>query len=365
MLVGLSLTDSLASGLACLRRFFQQVVWHCSHWLCQACVTTLAVIMNKRRWPIGCCIAVAFWHAIGIRHLQFVGGRAEASLASLPPRLWSRLRAVPKQWQASSKEITQQITGCGFASTVIEVLESEHNNPALNIICLCAAWCKLAELEVSPQVARDPFWKEFVDLTMRQLKCKLLNDPSNAGRDCSNIFGAVANLRWDQRLLRQFLDGMQEDLGEGVAMTCGFMNGQELSNSFWACGELELQDSTLQKVLNRLTHSLYDVVDKDFGPQDMCNILCAARKLGKRVPELLEVMPLLAEVMPDKVKAFGSHEVSSSLFSIAMLHTDDSPGLIGMVPLLARQAGNVLPNMTSRRIANVCWGLALCGHVAP
>ena len=63
---------------------------------------------------------------------------------------------------------------------------------------------------------------------------------------------------------------------------------------------------------------LLDVAE-ELKPQDLDNIVWAAAQLGKASPQLLQAMPLLAEVMPDQIGAFGSQDVSSILKSMSVL----------------------------------------------
>ena len=194
--------------------------------------------MTKRTWLVGCLIALASWLGSGPHHLPFVGGRAEALL---PVRLRSELRAAPKGWQTPPKEITTRISDSASASMVLEVLESEHTNPALNLISICAARVTIAKLQrtVSPEVAADPYWKDFIKITLDLLKEELLQDPSSTGRDCANIFWAAGSPR-AQRILWPYLAELTEVLTDGVAFTSYFMNAQGVANVVWACGRLEL-----------------------------------------------------------------------------------------------------------------------------
>lgn len=318
--------------------------------------------MNKRTWLAGCCIALASWLGFSPCHLSFVGGRAEGLL---PGRLSCQLRAAPKGWQTPPKEITSRISDSASASMVLEVLESEHTNPALNMISICAAWVTIAKLQrtVSPEVAADPYWKDFIKITLDLLKEKLLQDPSNTGRDCANIFWAAGSLR-AQRILWPYLDELTEALTEGVAFTSYFMNAQQVANAIWACGKLALSRPTLKRTMTPLVCRLPDVVE-ECQSQQIGSILWAAGKLGREAPQLLEQMPLLAEVMPEKIDDFGPQEVASSLLSISLLPADVSTGLLGEVPQLAQRAGHVLHKMSGQQVANTCWGLAVIGNIDP
>lgn len=310
---------------------------------------------NKSNWLIICGIAVASWHGFDPLRLQFVGSSAKTSR---PSRLDSQLG-----WTQMPQEITIKLSGSESASEVLETLKAEQGNPALNLICVNAAWVAIANLQntVTPQVATDPYFKEFLDITVRLLEEALVDDASKWGRACSNMFWAVGTLK-AQRLMRPSLDAVQDALGNGVAASSYFMNAQEVTNAIWACGKLELSTSRLHQVLNALGHRLPDVAEA-LDPQQLSNIVWAAAKLGRAAPQLQEAMPLMAEVMPEKIDAFEPQHVSSSLLSISQLPRNVSIPLLDMLPKMLIRATEVLDKMNGQMVANTCWGLAVCGHL--
>lgn len=314
-------------------------------------------MMKRRTWLVTCCIALALWHDFSVRHLQFVGG---IHRVPPPPRL-GQVRATSREW-ATPQDLTARISDSPSASVVLEVLQSQHGNPDLDLICIAAAWLTIAKLQrtVTPALVADPYWQLFVESTRRLLRLTLIQDPTNSPRACSNLFWAAASLK-QNGLLWPCVSELEEDFAEGVVATAYFMNRQHVANAVWSCGRLELSSSALEKVMNPLMSRLPDVAE-ELKPQDFGNLLWAAGKLGKASPQLLEAMPLLAEVMPDQIDTFGPQDVSSILKSISMLPADASAELLGLVPRLVSQAREVLPHTTSRQMALACWGLAVCGH---
>lgn len=266
-----------------------------------------------------------------------------------------------KEWYAP-QDITARISRSPSASVVLEVLESQHGNPALNLICISAAWVKIAKLPktMSPQVAADPYWKEFIESTARILKQSLFQDVSKCAWACSNMFWASGSLKTEP-LVWPYLAEVQEDLREGIVATSYFMDSQQVSYAIWACAKLELRTSALEETLDPLIRQFPNVVEY-LDSQQASMILWAAGKLGPLAPQLLKGMTILAEVLPEKISNFKAEEVSSSLLSISLI-SEHTSSLLEQVPGLAKRAAEVLQKMNGQMLANTCWGLAVCGHV--
>eukprot|EP00438_Fugacium_kawagutii_P023401 Skav210883 [mRNA] locus=scaffold3713:76926:85377:+ [translate_table: standard] len=310
--------------------------------------------MTKRFWRAACYVAAARWLWSGLSGepgcLQFVGGTPKEPLARQPPSLKAASSLIPKEWHTAPQEITTQIFRCASASEVLGVLESEHRNPLLNLISISAAWVKIDKLQgtVSPKVAADPYWKHFVESTLRLLRRSLFEDPSIYARACSNMFKAAGNLE-SHPLLRSLVIHAQEDLGEGVAATAYFMNAEEVAWALRATPKLQLSNPTREYVLKALIQRLPDVAE-DFLPEHLNSIFWAVAEHGTAAPQLLKQVPLMAEVLHDKVDCLGAEAVAGIILSISKLPGTESASARGEIPFLAARvrAPGVLGNMTGQ-----------------
>lgn len=209
----------------------------------------------------------------------------------------------------------------------------------------------------------DPYWKHFIQSTERLLKWSLFEDPSSWSRAASNMFWALGTLK-AQPLLWPHLQDVPEILSDGVVSTAYFMNGQQLANALWATGKLELSQLTNEKVLNALVQWLPDVAE-DLKSSELESVFWAAAEHGLAAPQLLEQVPLMTDVLHDKIDILDSLEVAGIILAISKLPSSASRSALREIPSLAARAkaAKVLENMTGQQLANTCWGLAVCGHV--
>ena len=204
---------------------------------------------------------------------------------------------------------------------------------------------------------------EFVDLTLRLLKQSLFENPTPYARACANMFWASAKLG-KAGLLTQHLARVEDSLSEAVVATSRFMDQEAVAKVIWSCAELRLPEKTLKKVISSITYTLVDVADR-LQARSVSTILVAAAKLGRRSPELLDQMPLIAEVLPELILHMEAQQVCNSIWAIAKLPKTQSTCLLPVIGSLTQQATEVIQNMNAQGIANIVWATAVLKNAAP
>ena len=316
------------------------------------------------RKSVGCILCCLGFYLLQIGQL---GTHQSAFVSSaLHHRTWGcSLRVMRKEWHTAPEGLTIRIRESASASEVLERLSQERHNPLLDLINIGAAWVKLAKLKrsVVKEVENDPMMDEFIQLTQRLLKRCLFEDFQPCTRASANMFWAIATLR-REGLLRKHLTRVQQNMCEAVMATSYFMEEIEVPMVIWSCAELKLPQATLQKVMSSMTDKLADVADR-LSPEGASMVLLAAAKLGKRVPELLVEMPLMAEVLPERIRQMEVQPVSSSIWSIAKMPKEASTSLLPLIENFVEQAGHVKQNMTAQSIVNKQFGQLPCSKRLP
>jgi len=270
-----------------------------------------------------------------------------------------------KEWHTPPEVVTSQIRDSASASEILERLGQERNNPGLNLINIGTSWEGLANFghTVVREVEEDPMMDEFVDLTLRLLKQSLFENPTPYARACANMFWASAKLG-KAGLLTQHLARVEDSLSEAVVATSRFMDQEAVAKVIWSCAELRLPEKTLKKVISSITYTLVDVADR-LQARSVSTILVAAAKLGRRSPELLDQMPLIAEVLPELILHMEAQQVCNSIWAIAKLPKTQSTCLLPVIGSLTQQATEVIQNMNAQGIANIVWATAVLKNAAP
>ena len=266
---------------------------------------------------------------------------------------------MPKEWHTPPEVVTSQFRDSASASEVLERLSQERTNPRLDLIAIAAAWVRLAHLgwRSLKEVEKDPTLDELVDLTLRLLKRSLFEDLEPHARACANMYWASAKLK-GQGVLKQHLTQLQESLNEAVVATSYYMSEQDVASVIWSSEQLNHPQDTLQTVMKSVTYRLVDMADR-LRPQGASNILLAAAKLGERSPELLNQMPLMAEVLPDLIPGMDAQVVSNSVWAVAKLPREASRSLLPVIAQLSEQASKVRHGMNPQNIANLFYATAL------
>ena len=107
--------------------------------------------------------------------------------------------------------------------------------------------------------------------------------------------------------------------------------------------------------MSSITYTLVDVADR-LQARSVSTILVAAAKLGRRSRELLDQMPLIAEVLlPELILHMEAQEVCISIWAIAKLPKTQSTCLLPVLGSLTEQATEVIQDMNAQGIANIVW----------
>ncbi|CAJ1384740.1 unnamed protein product [Effrenium voratum] len=197
-----------------------------------------------RRWFLCLGLCLVTWRL----HSAFAGA-LQLGAASRGARTVRRVRErkvnrAPRQGRARSgkasgqtdpRVITKRISQLASASEVLAVVKQEQLNPKLNLICISAAWAKIAKMPRSlavglDDVRHDPFFPAFVLLTEDWAK--------KAGAEPKVYARAVASTLWAVSKLYAFvpsrLASLQKQLSIAVPKTAEYMDAQAIANIIWA-----------------------------------------------------------------------------------------------------------------------------------
>ncbi|CAJ1445956.1 unnamed protein product [Effrenium voratum] len=156
--------------------------------------------------------------------------------------------------------IIQRVTKASLASEILDVMLAERENPEMNLICIGAAWTRLAKHQRSMNSAcKSQSVQSFVTMTQSLLE----NKSSGYARQVANIFWAVAKL---QSRIPQ-LEGLQTALAGAIKSTAKAMNPQEVTNVIWAVATLSAAGANVEAWLQtECDKELLKVVAKKLSP---------------------------------------------------------------------------------------------------
>ncbi|CAK9031249.1 unnamed protein product [Durusdinium trenchii] len=114
-----------------------------------------------------------------------------------------------------------------------------------------------------------------------------------------------------------------------------------------------------------VTYRLRDVAE-ELNPQEVSNIMLAAARLAGAVPQLLNELELLAEVLADKVAAMDEQHVGNSIWATAKLQRQTGgAALLAVLPDLLKRAEAVVMNMNQQNVVNIIWAAATLRNTPP
>lgn len=143
-----------------------------------------------------------------------------------------------------------------------------------------------------------------------------------------------------------------------------FMSAKDVARVIWSSAELKLPPAALQAIIKPVTYTLRDVAGR-LSALDASAILLAAAKLGSRSPELLDQMPLMAQVLPEPIQQMNAQSVSTSIWAVAKLPREASKSLLTVIPHLVRRANKVKDDMEAQPIVNILWTTAVLKKASP
>ncbi|CAJ1397298.1 unnamed protein product [Effrenium voratum] len=250
------------------------------------------------------------------RTVRQVRERRQAS-----PRPRPKQRGTGEDEHTPPRVITSRVRNAASAAEVLTVMQSEQENPELNLISVSAAWCRLAQLQhsINAEVADSLTFRMFVRLTQ-----SLMAKPE--ARTVANTLWATARLQ--VRAAPQ-LATLWTSLASAINATVSDMREQHIANSIWAVAKI------------------------------------ATSNHGSEA--LLKSMPLLASRVPTVISKMTSQAVANVIWATGQLsddpgHAAKSQCLREVLPIAVSHACTVLPVATMQEVANSCWGLALCDY---
>ena len=206
------------------------------------------------------------------------------------------------------KIITRRFNTAASASDVLDIMQSEKENPELNLISVTAAWTRLAQLQrsINTEMTEPSPFLLFVNVTL-----SLLEQPAGLSRSVANLLWAAARL---QGRAASQLAPLWTSLAHATNATASKMNEQELANSIWAVAKLA--------------------------------------KPGSSSKDLLSTLPSLARRAPAVTPIMTAQAVSNVLWAMGKTK---SKALFGLWPALIARLPGVITDMTTQEVANVMW----------
>ena len=239
------------------------------------------------------------------------------------PRPWPQQRSKAGGGQGAAKKITSRIKQAVSASEVLGVIQEEHQNPAMDLIAICAAWTQLAGVQrsINQDVVESSYLSSLLDLSHQ-----LLESPVGQVREVTGIFLKAAKL--PDRLSYR-IETLWTSLARSVQVIVNELDAQGVANVIYAIATLPTDGAASTAVVDLLP------------------------ALARRVPA---VAPKMTEqAVANVVWATGQFSANPSHYAI-------SRGLRELLPSLVAQASVVLPTAKPQGLANTCWGLALSGY---
>ncbi|CAJ1407966.1 unnamed protein product [Effrenium voratum] len=282
--------------------------------------------------PVHVCLVVLLaWQFRFVFQRSFVtfqGVRQpQGSVARTTRRVRERRQASPRPRpkQADSytpaKVITSRVKTAASAPAILAVMQSERENPNMDLIAVAAAWCQLARLKqgIDAEVTKSQSFAMFVIQTRSTLQ-----------RPETLEAQAVSNILWSAARLRSStssqLKALWISLARAVKATARQMIAQGVANSIWAVATLATTNTDSEALLTGLP------------------------ALAKRLPAVISEMTR---------QAFSNVIWATGQLSADHSHAALSQDLRKVLPVVVTQARVELPSATPQALANSCWGLAL------
>ena len=329
-----------------------------------------------------CVLVLLAWQLRFVCQRSFTGfqgmaGQPQGPVARTVRRVRERRQVSPRprpnqrspeaDGYTPAKVITSHVKNSASSAEVLAVMQSEQQNPNMDLIAVAAAWCKLANLQrgINAQPTNYTSLLMLVRLTQSLLeKCEKLGDLE--ARGVANILWAIAKL---QSRAPSQLSILWARLARAVTSAASRMNEQEVANSIWAVATLATLNTDSEALLNGLPAlaKRLSVAISKMSSQSVANVIWAMAKLAAATAQtdaLLGLPPVLASRLPAVISKMKSQEVANVIWATGQLSVDHSHVAISqdlrkMLPVLVTQAGVVLPLARPQELANSCWGLAL------
>ena len=252
--------------------------------------------------------------------------------------------------------VTSRAKNAVSPSEILDIMQSEHDNPELNLISISAAWCRLAQLQhsINAETTTMPSFLMFVRLTR-----SLLEKPAGLARSVANTLWATARL---QGRASTQLAMLWAPLLSAANTTASDMNAQGVANSIWAVVKLVTSDSNCQALLTVLPALAKRVpaVVAEMKAQEVSNVMWAVAKLATtnaNSEALLNMLPALASRVPAVVSEMKAQEVSNIIWAITKLARTrgDAEAMMGLLPVLAGRIPEVVARMKAQEVSNLIW----------
>ena len=261
-----------------------------------------------------CGLALLAWWIRAACHRAFTASAAQFDRAQRPAG--RTVRYVRERRQPSPRPRPQSNAS---ASAVLAVFLVEQDNPDLNLICISAAWSKLAALRDATN--SHSFFPAFVSLTQ-----SFLSKPAGYAREVTGIFWAAAKLQ-DRMSLQPA--SLWTSLASAVKSIVNQMDAQGVSNVIYAIETLPTNSVASKAVLG--------------------------------------LLPLLARRVSGVISKMVEQAVTNVVWSTGQLLDDParasmSQDLRKVLPVAVARFRVVLQSATPRELANICWGLALSDY---
>ena len=219
-----------------------------------------------------------------------------------------------------------------------------------------------AEAKVYTQrMTEAPSFNEFLAVLQEVLDRGIFNDfHASAAYHSLTIWQRRGELSKHERK-NPVLDNLNHEFR--VILGRGHVRPRATANVLWSVGHLSKRLPNFLDIVPVLVAEV-PVVAKDMNAQGVSNCMLAAANLRTVTPDALKMVPPLVAQVPLIAKDMNPQHVPNCLWAAATLK-EAAPDALKMVPALVTQVPVVADTMTAQGVSNSLWAVASLKTVAP
>lgn len=285
------------------------------------------------------------------------------------------------------QQVTALVAEAASPLELIELVDRTMGLPCFNAINGAAVFSKLAKFSYMDESIRSSPVPEMLALRFSAM----LKSGSVQVRSASNTFWAVAKLQFQIPILQEILSANLMEVIEGNARD---MNERDIANVMYSCAQLHRREEhrwrpmmravmarvpslapsfSCGRVVSGLLWSTANLLPKapemteclsvliscalarrDFDTLGICHLAWSASKIAAYDPKILDIMPMVAELILANRRLFAPDQIVMILISAARL-SSVAEQLREVLPELAKTAGRSVRNLQQKDIASVIW----------
>lgn len=284
-------------------------------------------------------------------------------------------------------QVTALVAEAASPLELIDLVGRTIELPCFNAINAAAVFSKLAKFSCIEESIRTSLVPEMLAFRFRAM---LKREPVQV-RSASNTFWAVVKLQFQIPILQEILtadllqvmEAKAQDMNErdivNVMYSCAqfhrreeyrwrpmiravmdrilcmapfFSCGRVVSGLLWSTANLMPKAPELTELLSVLVSCA--LARRDFDTLGICHLACSASKIAAYDPKILDIMPMVAELILANRRLFAPDQIVMILISAARL-SSVAEQLREVLPELAKTAGRSVRNLQQKDIASVIW----------